>query len=76
MTPKEFGLLEFLLRNQGHVLSKSEIIHSVWDENFDGDVNIVEVYVGYLRRKIDVPFGRRSIETVRGIGYRLVADDR
>jgi len=76
LTPKEFGLLEFLLRNQGDVLSKSEIIHSVWDENFDGDVNIVEVYVGYLRRKIDVPFGRRSIETVRGIGYRLVADDR
>jgi len=76
LTPKEFGLLEFLLRNQGDVLSKSEIIRSVWDENFDGDVNIVEVYVGYLRRKIDVPFGRRSIETVRGIGYRLVAYDR
>ncbi len=76
LTPKEFGLLEFLLRNQGDVLSKSEIIRNVWDENFDGDVNIVEVYVGYLRRKIDVPFGRRSIETVRGIGYRLVADDR
>ena len=76
LTPREFGLLEILLRNQGDILTKSEIIRNVWDENFDGDVNNVEVYIGYLRRKIDHPFGRRSIETVRGMGYRLVPDDR
>ncbi len=76
LTPREFGLLEILLRNQGDILTKSEIIRNVRDENFDGDVNNVEVYIGYLRRKIDHPFGRRSIETVRGMGYRLVPDDR
>ncbi|MBA3338452.1 MAG: response regulator transcription factor [Geodermatophilaceae bacterium] len=76
LTPREFGLLEILLRNQGDVLTKSEIIRSVWDENFDGDVNNVEVYIGYLRRKIDHPFRRHSIQTVRGMGYRLVTDDR
>ena len=76
LTPREFGLLEILLRNQGDVLTKSEIIRNVWDENFDGDVNNVEVYIGYLRRKIDHPFGRHSIKTVRGMGYRLVPDDR
>lgn len=76
LTPREFGLLEILIRNQGDVLTKSEIIRNVWDENFDGDVNNVEVYIGYLRRKIDHPFGRHSIQTVRGMGYRLVTDDR
>ncbi len=76
LTPREFGLLEILLRNQGDILTKSEIIRNVWDENFDGDVNNVEVYIGYLRRKIDHPFGRHSIKTVRGMGYRLVPDDR
>ena len=75
LTPREFGLLEMLIRNQGDVLTKSEIIRNVWDENFDGDVNNVEVYIGYLRRKIDHPFGRHSIQTVRGMGYRLVTDD-
>ena len=76
LTPREFGLLEILLRNQGDILTKSEIIRNVWDENFDGDVNNVEVYIGYLRRKIDHPFGRHSIQTVRGMGYRVVPDDR
>jgi len=76
LTPREFGLLEILIRNQGNILTKSEIIRNVWDENFDGDVNNVEVYIGYLRRKIDHPFGRHSIQTVRGMGYRLVPDDR
>ncbi len=71
LTPREFALLEYLLRHRDEVVSKTQILSHVWDEHFDGDPNIVEVYVGYLRRKIDAPFGRRSIETVRGAGYRL-----
>ena len=74
VTPREFALLEFLLRNRGHAVTKTAIIENVWDAHFDGDPNIVEVYVGYLRKKIDHPFGRTSIETVRGAGYRLAAD--
>lgn len=76
LTAREFALLEFLLRHQDDVVSKTDILTHVWDENFDGDVNIVEVYVGYLRRKIDTPFGRRTIETVRGAGYRLASTGR
>jgi two-component system OmpR family response regulator len=72
LTPREFGLLQFLMRHRNEVLSKHQILESVWDAHYDGDDNIVEVYVGYLRKKIDTPFGRRSIETVRGVGYRLV----
>lgn len=75
LTPKEFSLLEFLMRRHGEALSKLEILGAVWDWSFDGGPNVVEVYVGYLRKKIDVPFDRRSIETVRGVGYRLVRDD-
>jgi DNA-binding response OmpR family regulator len=71
LTPREFGLLQFLMRHPGRVLSKSEILESVWDLNYDGDENVVEVYVGYLRRKVDQPFGRRAIRTERGAGYRL-----
>jgi DNA-binding response OmpR family regulator len=74
VTPREFALLEFLLRNRGHAITKTAIIENVWDANFNGDPNIVEVYVGYLRKKIDHPFGRTAIETVRGAGYRLAAD--
>ena len=74
LTRREFAVLEQLLRRKGHVLSKAQILEHVWDFAFDGDPNIVEVYVAYLRRKIDTPFGRRSIETVRGVGYRLAAD--
>nr|WP_240963396.1 response regulator transcription factor [Antrihabitans stalactiti] len=74
LTPREYGVLEFLLRNKGDVVTKAEILRSVWDTNYDGDENIVEVYVGYLRRKIDAPFGLTSVETVRGVGYRLVAE--
>ncbi|SEF29597.1 DNA-binding response regulator, OmpR family, contains REC and winged-helix (wHTH) domain [Amycolatopsis pretoriensis] len=72
LTAREFGLLEFLLRRPGTALTKNEILSHVWDAHYDGDENVVEVYVGYLRRKIDVPFGTRTIETVRGVGYRLV----
>ncbi|POX45232.1 response regulator transcription factor [Streptomyces sp. Ru72] len=76
LTAREFTLLEFLLRHPDEVISKTDILDHVWDENFDGDTNIVEVYIGYLRRKIDTPFGRRTIETVRGAGYRLHATGR
>jgi two-component system, OmpR family, response regulator len=72
LTPREFGLLAFLLRNKDAVITKAEILRNVWDEHYDGPDNVVEVYVGYLRRKIDVPFGANTIETVRGVGYRLL----
>ncbi|MCU1676406.1 MAG: DNA-binding response regulator [Frankiales bacterium] len=71
LTAREFAVLEFLAMHPDEVVTKTAIVSSVWDENFDGDLNIVEVYVGYLRRKIDVPFGRHSIATVRGAGYVL-----
>uniref|UniRef100_A0A942T8K5 Response regulator transcription factor n=1 Tax=Neobacillus citreus TaxID=2833578 RepID=A0A942T8K5_9BACI len=74
LTSREFAVLEFLARRAGQVCSKREVIENVWDVDFDGDPNIVEVYVGHLRRKLDRPFGRSSLETVRGAGYRLAAD--
>jgi DNA-binding response OmpR family regulator len=74
VTPREFALLEFLMRNRGQAMTKTAIIENVWDAHFDGDPNIVEVYVGYLRKKIDHPFGRAGIETVRGAGYRMATD--
>jgi len=74
LTSREFAVLEFLARRAGEVCSKRDVIENVWDVDFDGDPNIVEVYVGHLRRKVDRPFGRTAIETVRGAGYRLAAD--
>ncbi|MGH9077105.1 MAG: response regulator transcription factor [Acidimicrobiales bacterium] len=74
LSPREFSLLEFLMRRADQACTKAEILEHVWDFDFDGDVNIVEVYVRYLRRKIDIPFDRRAIETVRGAGYRLAGD--
>ena len=74
LTPREFSLLEYLLRRAGEVVPKAEILRHVWDPHHEGDLNVVEVYVGYLRRKIDAPFGRRAVQTVRGAGYRLAAD--
>ena len=74
LTPREFSLLEFLMRRKGEAVSKADILHHVWDAHYDGDANVVEVYAGYLRRKIDTPFGRHSVQTVRGAGYRLAAD--
>jgi DNA-binding response OmpR family regulator len=71
LTAREFDVLEFLVRRAGRVLSKDEILAGVWDDDFDGDPNIVEVYVGRLRRKVDEPFGHRTIETLRGAGYRV-----
>lgn len=74
LTAREAALIEYLLRRRDEVVSKAEILEHVWDQHFDGDPNIVEVYVGHLRAKLDRPFGRSSIQTVRGAGYRL-ADD-
>lgn len=74
LTPREFGVLEFLMSHRGEVVSKRDILDHVWDAYYDGDPNVVEVYVGYLRRKIDDPYDKRSIETVRGAGYRLAGD--
>jgi DNA-binding response OmpR family regulator len=74
LTAREAALLEFLLRRKGEVVSKSDILDHVWDYEFEGDVNIVEVYVRHLRTKLDRPFDRHAIETVRGAGYRLDAD--
>jgi DNA-binding response OmpR family regulator len=71
LTPREYGLLEFLMRHRGETVSKTEILQSVWDPAFDGDPNVVEVYIRYLRLKLDAPFGRHAIETIRGMGYRL-----
>jgi DNA-binding response OmpR family regulator len=74
LTTREFAVLEFLMRRAGEVVAKAEILEGVWDFDFDGDPNIVEVYVGHLRNKVDRPFGRESIQTLRGAGYRLAAD--
>ncbi|WP_331768255.1 response regulator transcription factor [Embleya sp. NBC_00896] len=74
LTPREFSLLCFLMRRAGDVVTKTEILENVWDTHYDGPANVVEVYVGYLRRKIDQPFFHHSIQTVRGSGYRLVDD--
>ena len=74
LTAREMSLLEFLLRHKGDVLPKRDILDHVWDYDFEGDQNIVEVYVRHLRNKLDRPFGRNAIETLRGAGYRLAAD--
>ena len=74
LTTREFELLDFMARRAGEALSKEEILDNVWDMNFEGDPNIVEVYVRRLRNKIDRPFGRETIATVRGAGYRVEAD--
>jgi two-component system OmpR family response regulator len=71
LTPREFALLEFFMRHPGEVLSRTRLIEHVWEFAFEGDSNVVDVYVRYLREKVDRPFGLDSIETVRGAGYRL-----
>jgi len=76
LTPRQFALLEFFLRRVGEVLPKRVIMEHVWDFAFEGDPNIVEVYVRQLRLRIDVPFGRQSLQTLRGCGYRLDPDGR
>lgn len=71
LSPKEFSLLELFMRRRGEVLSRMTILDHVWDFAYEGGSNVVDVYVRYLRDKVDRPFGEKSIETVRGIGYRL-----
>jgi DNA-binding response OmpR family regulator len=73
LTPKEFAVLHALARRPGEVVSKGELLAQAWDFSYDGDPNIVEVYISALRRKIDLPFGRTTLMTVRGAGYRLEA---
>jgi two-component system OmpR family response regulator len=74
LTAREFAVLEYLLRRAGLVVPKLELLDGIWAHDFDGDPNIVEVYIRRLRRKIDAPFDRHAIETVRGAGYRLATD--
>jgi two-component system, OmpR family, response regulator len=71
LTAKEYALLECFMRHPGEVLTRTRLIEHVWDFAYEGDSNVVDVYVRYLRNKVDRPFGRDSIETVRGSGYRL-----
>jgi two-component system OmpR family response regulator len=72
LTAREFAMLEVFMRRPGEVLSRFELLEQVWDENYENRSNVIEVYVGYLRDKVDRPFGRQSLETVRGAGYRLL----
>jgi DNA-binding response OmpR family regulator len=74
LTAREFSVLEYLMRHPDQVVSKRDVLEHVWDYDFQGDPNIVEVYIRYLRNKVDRPFGRHAIETVRGSGYRVAAD--
>lgn len=71
LTAREFEMLEYLLRNKGRVLSKMDFVEQVWDLNFDTSTNIVEVYINYLRKKIDRDFEPKSIHTKKGLGYVL-----
>jgi two-component system OmpR family response regulator len=73
LTAKEFAVLEYFMHHAGQVISRTRFLEHVWDFARDGDSNIVDVYIRFLRDKIDRPFGRRSIETVRGAGYRLTS---
>jgi two-component system OmpR family response regulator len=73
LSAREFSLLEFLMQRPGEVVTRSRILEHVWDYNYAGFSNVVDVYVGYLRRKLERPFGRPLIRTVRGVGYALEA---
>ncbi|MET9484984.1 response regulator transcription factor [Streptomyces sp. NPDC006638] len=75
LTATEFAVLELLARRGGETVSKTDVLNHVWDDRYDGDVNLVEVYISSLRRKLDTPFQRRTIHTVRGSGYRLEATE-
>jgi DNA-binding response OmpR family regulator len=75
LSARQFDVLEYLMRRAGDVVAKQEILDGVWDYDFDGDPNIVEVYIRRLRARIDEPFGRHTIQTVRGAGYRLSTDE-
>jgi two-component system OmpR family response regulator len=74
LSAKEFALLEAFMRRPGHVLSRLQLLEQAWEYDYEHRSNVIEVYVRYIRRKIDKPFGVESIETVRGAGYRLRKD--
>ncbi|MDT9594591.1 response regulator transcription factor [Nocardioides zeae] len=74
LTSREFSMLAFLMRHKGDVVSKRQVLEAVWDDDFEGDPNIVEVYVRHLRNKLDRPYDRAAIQTIRGAGYRLSSD--
>jgi two-component system OmpR family response regulator len=75
LTLKEFALLEALMRRPGEAVSRFELLECAWDDSYDNRSNIVDVYIGYLRQKVDRPFGSDNIETVRGFGYRLRTEE-
>ena len=75
LTPKEFALLETLMRRPGDAVSRFDLLESAWDDSYDNRSNVVDVYIGYLRQKVDRPFGTDSIETVRGFGYRIRTEE-
>lgn len=75
VTAREYGMLHYLMRKAGSVVGKFDILGNVWDSAYEGNENIVEVYIGYLRKKIDAPYGLSTLATVRGMGYRLDADE-
>ena len=74
LSAKEFALLELFMRRPGQVLTRLELLEHAWEDAYENRSNIIDVYIGYLRAKVDRPFGRHSIETVRGVGYRLRGD--
>jgi two-component system copper resistance phosphate regulon response regulator CusR len=76
LAPKEFGILEYMMRNKGRPLSRTMIVEHVWDMDYDGLTNIVDVYIRHLRSKIDDRFPQKLIQTVRGIGYMIEAPDK
>jgi two-component system, OmpR family, response regulator len=71
LSAKEFALLHELMRHAGQTLTRTHLTEHLWDFSYDGDSNVIDVYIGYLRDKVDRPFGRHTVETVRGVGYRL-----
>jgi two-component system, OmpR family, response regulator len=75
LTPKEFAILETLMRRPGEAVSRFDLLESAWDDSYDNRSNVVDVYIGYLRQKVDRPFGTDNIETVRGFGYRLRTEE-
>ena len=76
LAPKEFAILEYMMRNQGRPLSRTMIVEHVWDLDYDGLTNIVDVYIRHLRGKIDDRFPKKMIQTVRGVGYLLEAVEK
>lgn len=75
LTSKEFTILEYLARNRGEIVSRTDILEHAWDFAYDGDPEVIVVHISNIRRKIDKPFGTETLRTIRGAGYRLVADD-